>query len=96
MKNKLGVNEYLVEFHSNGNISYEYYLAKDGFSCEYTYDENGNRLTSKDSDGYNVERTYDENGNDLTFKDLYGYSWERTYDENKLTYKDSKGCSIKY
>ncbi len=62
---------------------------------QYTYNENGKILTSKNSDGYSYECTYDESGNELTYKSSDGYSYECTYDEsgNELTYKDSNGYS---
>ena len=68
MRNKLGLNESLEECHSNGEYSYIYRIGSDGYSCESTYDENGNKLTYKYSGGYSWERTYDENGNILTLK----------------------------
>lgn len=43
-----------------------------GFLAEYTYDEDGNKLTFKDSDGFSSKYTYDENGNELTFESSYG------------------------
>ena len=91
MKNKLGTNEYLEERHSNGKKSYEYCVGSNGFSWEYTYDENGNALTFKNSDGFSWESTYDENGNELTCRHSNGFSFESTYDENgnRLTYKNN-------
>ena len=74
------------------------YKDSDGYSEEYTYDENGNELTYKNSDGFSEEYTYDENGNKLTYKDSNGYSEENTYDENgnELTCKKSDGYSEEY
>ena len=68
MRNKLGKNESLEERHSNGEMSYKYYIDSNGYSYEYTYDKRNNKLTYKDSEGDSWERTYDENGNELTFK----------------------------
>ncbi len=65
---------------------------------QYTYNENGKILTSKNSDGYSYECTYDESGNELTYKSSNNFSYEKTYDENGngLTYKDSSGFSCEY
>ena len=68
MKNKLGKNESLVEYHSNGNVSYEYNVNSYGYSWERTCDENGKVLTYIGSNGRIYECTYDENGNRLTYK----------------------------
>ena len=68
MKNKEGTKRNLIEYHSNGEISYNYYKSAFGFSSERTYDELGNKLTYKNSDGYSSDRTYDEQGNQLTFE----------------------------
>ena len=80
MKNKLGKSENLEECHSNGEMSYMYYINSSGYSYERTYDENGNRLTYKNSEGDSWERTYDERSNELTNKNSEGYSYEYTYD----------------
>jgi YD repeat-containing protein len=42
----------------------------------YTYDENGNQLTYRDSEGFWWEYTYDADGNVLTFRNSEGYWWE--------------------
>ena len=56
-------------YHKNSDvIAYEKTINEDGYWEERTYNENGNRLTFKDSNGYWNERTYDENGNLLTYK----------------------------
>ena len=68
MRNKLGKNESLEERHSNGEMSYKYYIDSNGYSYERTYDENSNELTYKNSEGDSCEFTYDENGNRLTYK----------------------------
>ena len=91
MKNKLGKNENLTEYHSNREISYWYHTLSNDLSIEITYDEGGNELTYKNSEGDSCESTYDENGNVLTHKDSYGNSSESTYDENgnELTFKNN-------
>jgi YD repeat-containing protein len=48
----------------------------------YTYDENGNLLTFRNSTGYWWERTYDAAGRVLTYRDSTGDWSEYTYDEN--------------
>ena len=81
-------------YHKNSDVvAFKKETYSNGYSCERTYDENGNQLTYKDSFNYSEEHTYDENGNQLTYKDSDGYSCERTYDENGnvLTFKNSKG-----
>ena len=95
MKNKLGEYRYLKEHHSNGSVSYWYFIGLDDCSSEYTYDENGNELTYKNSSGFSRESTYDENGNELTCRNSNGFSWESTYSErgNELTFKNSDGYS---
>ena len=93
MKNALGKNEDLKLFNEQGKKVYEYCKGFYGCWREYTYDENGNTLTYKDSEGTWYEYTYDEKGNVLTYKDSNGGWCEHTYDEkgNVLTYKDSNG-----
>ena len=66
MKNKLGEYRYLKEHHSNGSVSYWYFIGLDDCSSEYTYDENGNKLTYKNSDGYSWGCR--EDSNEDTFK----------------------------
>lgn len=66
-------------------------------TSEYTYNENGQVLTHKDSYGNLYEYTYNENGKELTCKCSDGYWRERTYDENgnELTFKNSTGFWVK-
>lgn len=66
MKNILGTEENLILFDEHGIKVYEFRKDSDGYSCESTYDSNGNEITFKDSDGYWTESTYDSNGNELT------------------------------
>jgi hypothetical protein len=93
MKNIFNTEENLELFDDNGIKVYEYFKNSDGYSEEFTYDSNGNKLTFKDSRGYSYECTYDSDNKELTFKDSDGYSYERTYDSkgNELTFKDSNG-----
>ena len=93
MKNILGTDNNLELFNKESKIVYRFYKNSIGYSFEYTYDSNGNILTSKESNGYSCEYTYDSNGKELTFKDSDGYSFERTYDSNnkELTFKNSNG-----
>ena len=95
MKNILGTEENLELFNENGIRFYEYYNNSNGFSCEYTYDSNGNELTFKNSNGFSYEYTRDSQGNELTYKDLDGTWYEYTRDSQgkELTYKDSNGES---
>jgi len=80
-------------YHKNGKMSIRYLEVSNGDWMEYTYDDNGNRLTYKNSKVYWLESTYDDNGNKLTYKDSSGYWRESTYDDNgnELTYKNSRG-----
>ena len=95
MKNILGTTENLDLFNKEDRKVYSFYKDSNGYSCESTYDSNGNILTYKHSNGYSYEYTRDSNGNVLTYKDSDGYWYERTYDSNgeELTYKDSKGLT---
>jgi YD repeat-containing protein len=95
MKNILGTTENLELFNKYGRRVYNFYKGSDGFSCEYTYDSEGNELTYKESNGFSAECTYDSNGNQLTYKNSNGYSYEYTYDSNgnELTYKNSNGVT---
>jgi len=95
MKNILGKSENLKLYNKEGNILYDFYFNPNSISTEYTYNQNGNQLTFKNSNGYKWEKTFNLNGRELTFKDSDGISWEYTYDENgnELTYKHSNGIS---
>ena len=66
MVNKYGKNETLTECHSNGKASYYYVACEDGYSGEYTYDENQKQITFRNSEG--VREGFDkidkEAGND--------------------------------
>ena len=59
LRGKLKINKLIYKI--NNTIFYE-----------YTYDEKGNRLTSKNSDGYREKWTYDDKGNMLTYENSYG------------------------
>ena len=60
----------IVYYHKNSNgVAFERIKDSYGFSCERTFDENGNVLTFKNSDGFSWEKTWDKNGNQLTYKD---------------------------
>ncbi len=72
MKNIFGKEESLKLYDGDNNKIYEYYINSRGFSCEYTYNKNGNLLTYKDSKGYSSEFTRDKNGNELTYKNSKG------------------------
>jgi len=72
MKNILGTTENLDLFNKESKRIYKFYKTSDGYSYEFTYDSNGNRLTYKDSDGDWSEYTYDSNGKELTYKDSNG------------------------
>ena len=52
MLNKLGTTEDMIEYHPNGNKSYEFKTYSDGFIQEATRDKNGYPLTYKNSRGY--------------------------------------------
>ena len=80
-------------YHKNGKMSITYLEASDGHWIEHTYDNNGNRLTYKNSRGYWGEYTYGDNGNELSFKSSSGHWRESTYDDNgnELTFKSSEG-----
>ena len=95
MKNILGKSENLKLYNKEGNILYEFYFNPNSISTEYTYNQNGNQLTFKNSNGYKWEKTFNLNGRELTYIDSDGISWEYTYDENgnELTYKHSNGIS---
>jgi len=73
MKNILGTTKDLELFNKDGKIVYKFRKNSIGCSFEYTYDENGNVLTSKNSNGGSCEYTRDEKGNVLTFKNSNGY-----------------------
>ena len=102
MKNKqlnaLGAFENLELFDSKGNRVYEFITYWNGDWYKYTYDSNGNTLTSEDSDGYWTKRTYDSNGKELTYEDSDGDCRKYTYnsDGNRLTYENSNGYWIKH
>ena len=66
MKNILGNTNDLELFNKEGKRVYEFKIYSDGYSYEYTYDENGKELTYKNSTGY----SYD---NQLTYKNSEGY-----------------------
>ena len=80
-------------YHKNGKVSIRYLDISDGDWIESTYDDNGNRLSYKNSEGYWDECTYDDNSNELTYKSSRGYWREYTYDDNgnELTFKSSEG-----
>ena len=64
MKNIQGKEENLELFHTNGEVAYWYRILSDGYSCEYTFDENGDERTYKNSDGemrgFDTEYTMEE------------------------------------
>lgn len=72
MKNILGTTENLDLFNKEGRKVYSFWTSKTGYSCERTYDSNGNQLTFKDSSGHWTEYTYDSDGKELTYKDSNG------------------------
>ena len=80
-------------YHKNGKVSIRYVDISDGDWLEYTYDDNGNKLTYKNSSDSWDEYTYDDNGNELTYKSSRGDWRESTYDDNgkQLTFKSSEG-----
>ena len=98
MKNIKGTEENLDLFDKNGKKVYEYFKKSNGFSFEYTYDSQGNKLTYKDSKGTWYKYTRDSNGKELTYKNSDGYSYECTHDSqgNVLTFKNSNGYSYEY
>jgi len=98
MKNIQGKEESLKLFNDKGGLIYEFYKGFFGQHAEYTYDDNGNCLTFKESSGYWAERTYNDQGNKLTYKNSKDEWSERTYDDqgNELTYKNSNGVSRTY
>jgi hypothetical protein len=57
MKNIQGTEEKLKLYHKNGEVAYYYYKDSNGYSWEYTFDEQGNERTFKNSDG--VTRGFD-------------------------------------
>lgn len=95
MKNILGNIENLELFNREGKRIYDYFKNSNGYSCESTYDSNGNMLTSKNSTGDSYEYTYGLDGKELTYKRSHGFSYERTVDSNgnELTHKNSNGYS---
>ena len=72
MLNKNGNTEDLKEYHENGNLSYNFLKGLGDYYSERTYDENGNKLTYRNSDDYSYEYTRDENGKELTYKNSKG------------------------
>ena len=86
MLNKLGTTENMIEYHENGNKSYEFKTYSDGFAEELIFDKNGKRLTCKDIYGYSSLFTRDEYGHELAYKDSNGY----------YTIKDKKATQEEY
>ena len=88
MKNIFGTTEKLKLKDKNGVLRYRY-----NRDAQYTYDSNGNELTSENSIGFWSKYTYDSNGNRLTSKNSNGYWRKYTYDSNgnELTVEDSDG-----
>ena len=86
MKNALGKNENLTLFNEQGKKVYDYYNDIDDYWSEYTYDENGNILTFKNSDGMWYEYTRDEKGNKLTYKNSNGKT--RVFDTPEYTMEE--------
>ena len=82
----------IILYHKNGEIRIGYFEVSNGYWWEHNYEDNGNKLTYKDSSGDWLEYTCDDNGQ-LTFKSSSGYWWESTYDDNdnELTFKSSEG-----
>jgi len=80
MKNKNGTTENMVEYHENGNKSYEFITYPNGFTSEEYFDKNGFALNGKDSDGYSYLCTRDDDGKELAFKDsdgIYGVKGQK-------------------
>ena len=74
MKNKKGTTEDMIEYHENGNKSYEFTTDSDtGVITEFTYDKNGYNLSYKDSNGYTYFKTREDNGMELAFKNSEDY-----------------------
>ena len=74
MLNKLGTTENMIEYHDNGNKSYEFITDSDGDITERTFDKNGNALTVKKAlyQLFSYELTRDEQGNELAYKNTDG------------------------
>jgi|SaaInl47_10m_RNA_FD_contig_61_1234847_length_769_multi_2_in_0_out_0_1 YD repeat-containing protein len=81
-----GENKDLSFYNKEGVKVYEYHINSDNYWYEYTWDENGEELTYKDSEGFWHEYTYDENGKELTYKDSDGI--ERGFNIPEYTMKD--------
>jgi hypothetical protein len=62
----------MVEYHDNGNKSYEFITDKNGLIEEKTFDKNQAILSIKNSNGFIYLWTRDDDGNELAFKDRYG------------------------
>jgi YD repeat-containing protein len=61
-------------YHKNSDVvKWERRTYSNGFSYEYTYNEQGKVLTYKHSNDYSSERTYNEQGQELTYKNSDGY-----------------------
>ena len=78
-----GEDKNLELYNKEGVKIYCYYTYSYGNWDEYTYNENENKLTHKDSKGYWLESTYDEKGNELTYKNSRGY--KRSFDIPEYT-----------
>jgi RHS repeat-associated protein len=65
---------------------------------EYTYDENGNRLSITDGNGNVSNFTYDELNRLLTESDALGNTWSYTYDAlgNRIALTDANGAITSY
>jgi len=65
---------------------------------EYTYDENGNRLTIKDGNGHITNFTYDELNRLTSESDPLGNNWSYGYDAlgNRISMTDANGKITNY
>lgn len=65
---------------------------------EYTYDQNGNRLTIRDGNGHTTIFTYDDLNRLLSESDPLNHTWQYSYDAagNRIQMIDANGQTIRY